>query len=391
MKKRMVFTVLLAMVFALSFAWTAMAADDACQDCGKCPLGQIECCTVSGQTAGATYFDYETRHGYCDDTHKSACKVVFNLCECDAPNTNFVSGKEIGVHMTILNTGVYFTSEPVYVYAWTGKTPACDTPLYMGTDTVLDPAPFGGGLFYFKHTFSGLLYYDRAGVAVTTPMTPAQALAYNCEVPCDKYASELLTTKTGSWALPALLVSGEYKYWFVDIPNMVINWAEVQGREGEVVRVEVCLQGATGGICRDCEDICCCIIEVGTLCCQTGDQTCIYFPYVVSQISPWWTGIAITNRAGNASLDLTLTLTDMTGAKFIWQKDNHTATVWAFILDAVLANFTGTGTPAAGAAMLEVRSNEGFIDGYSFLTDGNFGGSTLARGCCAICYVPKSS
>ncbi len=101
---------------------------------------------------------------------------------------------------------------------------------------------------------------------------------------------------------------------------MLLNWAEIQGREGEVVRVEVCLQGASGGICRDCGDICCCIIDVGTLCCQEGDQTCIFFPYVVTQIYPWWTGVAITNYGGNASLDLTLTLVDQNGNAFVWQK-----------------------------------------------------------------------
>ncbi len=395
MKKRTVFTVLLAMVFALSFAWTAIAAeDDACLDCGKCPLGEIECCTFSGQAKpSATYFDYESRHGYCAETmYDDQCKVVFDLCLCDDPNTNFQSGKEIGIHMTILTTGVYFTAEPVVISAWTSLTNACcpDEGLMKQLSDTDSELQYPGCGYYFKHTFGqpDVTYYDRAGQKIASPVMPTNPnWTFDCEVPCDKLAVELITCKDGGWYLPYDLVDGEFKYWFVDIPAMLLNWAEIQGREGEVVRVEVCLQGASGGICRDCEDICCCIIDVGTLCCQEGDQTCIFFPYVVTQIYPWWTGVAITNYGGNASLDLTLTLVDQNGNAFVWQKNNHTPTVWTFILDQVLGDFVGTGTPAAGPAMLKVQSNEGFIDGYSFMTDGSFGGSTLARGCCPICIL----
>lgn len=365
MKKRMVFTALLAMVFALSFAWTAMAAEDACVDCGKCPLRQIECCYSTGQATPTTsYFDYESGYGYCETSpYDKDCKVIFDLCECDAPNTNFQSGKKIGVRMEILTSGVYWSDVKPSMKAYTSKTLACS-----GTDTT------------YEYTWNEIDYYDKAG----SPTTPVDISNTSCEVPCDDMAVELQSKNETGYTIPADMVTNQVKYWWVDVPPMFLNDSEIDGREGETVTIEVCLQGASGGICRECNDICCCTVDVGTLCCESGDQTCIYFPYVVSGIQPWWTGVAIANYGGTSSIDLTLTLTDATGAKFTWVKTGHTAAMWTFILDAVLANFSGT--PAIGAAMLKVEADQGWIDGYSFLTDGTFGGSTLARGCCTICF-----
>lgn len=369
MKKRTVLTILLAMVFALSFAWTAAAAEteDACIDCGKCPERQIACCVTVGQADPyATYFDYETSTGYCPNQGRiDHCKVIFDLCECDDPNTNFVTDAPIGVHMTILNSGVYFTDDSVAVNTYTTSAEAC----------------LGGTSDYpWSWATGDMTYYDAAGKEVT-PMAIADANPYDCVVPCDAYAMELVTDVP--FVLPGELVTGQYKYWWIDLPAMVLNDPEIKGREGEMIRIEVCLQGVTGGICQDCNDICCCIIDLGTLCCEAYEcqRTCIYFPYVVTGLTNigWSTGVAITNVGGSPSMDLTLTITDSTGEKFVYTKEGHTATVWSFYIDAILSGFSGT--PAAGPAMLEVKSSEGVIDGYVFLSDGNFGGSTMAREC----------
>ncbi len=127
MKRKHVFSVLLAMIFALTFCWTAMAANDACVDCGKCPDRQIKCCkTLAQGEKEGFYFDYEIGVGYRQDIpNPNWCKVVFDLCECDDPNTNFASGSQIGVHMTILNTGVYFTDDPVRATMYMDPDDAC--------------------------------------------------------------------------------------------------------------------------------------------------------------------------------------------------------------------------------------------------------------------------
>ncbi len=107
--------------------------------------------------------------------------------------------------------------------------------------------------------------------------------------------------------------------------------------------------------------------------------SCMYFPYVVSGINPWQAGIVVTNIGTNvaaADMEVTFTLTDATGAIFTYTKDDFTQVVWAGFLDSILSDFSGT--PAAGAAWLMVQGNFS-LDGYSFLTDGNFGAGTLAR------------
>ncbi len=107
--------------------------------------------------------------------------------------------------------------------------------------------------------------------------------------------------------------------------------------------------------------------------------SCMYFPYVVSGINPWQAGLVVTNIGTNvaaADMDVTFTLTDATGAVFTYNKTDFTQVVWAGFLDSILSEFSGT--PAAGAGWLMVQGNFA-LDGYSFLTDGNFGAGTLAR------------
>ena len=115
------------------------------------------------------------------------------------------------------------------------------------------------------------------------------------------------------------------------------------------------------------------LVECGTI------PSCVYMPYVVTQLSPWQTGVAITNlgtAVAPADMSVTFTLTDSTGTSYTYTKDDFTGTVYATFLDAILANFSGT--PAAGPAWLLIQANF-TVDAYEFLTDGTFGAGTLAR------------
>lgn len=116
--------------------------------------------------------------------------------------------------------------------------------------------------------------------------------------------------------------------------------------------------------------------------CGAG-SACMYFPYVILNSSPWFTGIVITNLdndAAAADMEATLTLTDSTGAVFTYVKDDFTSPIWVFGLDSIISEFGG-GTPAAGAAWLKVETNFS-VDGYEFMTDGTFGAGTLPRLSC---------
>lgn len=113
-------------------------------------------------------------------------------------------------------------------------------------------------------------------------------------------------------------------------------------------------------------------------------QRCIYFPYVLTGISNlgWGTGVAITNLSPDVAvedMEVTATLTDNTGTAFTGTipEDMVTGTVFAFGIDN-LVEMMGWEDVAAGAAWLEVNGNFA-IDGYSFVSDGNFGAGTLPR------------
>lgn len=128
------------------------------------------------------------------------------------------------------------------------------------------------------------------------------------------------------------------------------------------------------------------VIEPGTIVPGASLVSCgsevnyrMYFPYVLTQSTPWGTGIAITNMDSNPTISemvCTFTLTDSTGTSFTYIKSDFNSTVWTFMLDSIVSEFDGT--PAPGPAWLGVVTNFP-VDGYEFLSDGNFGAGTLPR------------
>ncbi len=112
--------------------------------------------------------------------------------------------------------------------------------------------------------------------------------------------------------------------------------------------------------------------------CAPGSDS-MYFPYVLTDSGAWFTGIVVTNLGTSVTADdmeATLTITDSTGTMFTYTKSDFTTTVWAVILDNIIGEFSGT--PAAGPAWLNVTTNFN-VDGYSYLSNGDFGAGTLAR------------
>ena len=127
MRRTLVALSVLAMVFAFA-GWAAAA--DLCLDCGpkSCYVDPVPCCEVVDQEElSAIYFDWEHHYGYCKFYDSTSCRLIFDLCECgDDPNKTFASGNTIGIRMTILTTGVYWTSDPISVKIATDKDLLCD-------------------------------------------------------------------------------------------------------------------------------------------------------------------------------------------------------------------------------------------------------------------------
>ncbi len=205
-----------------------------------------------------------------------------------------------------------------------------------------------------------------------------------CEVDCNAYAKVVQTKALTGVPITAEFVdpSAPLNYWWIDIPAMVLDKSESVKGESVTVKVELLSSGGPG-ICPSCRSVCECDVTVATVCCEEGKQTCIYFPYITTDDTYGWrTGIAIANVGGTASLDYVLTLTDNDGDQFVWSVTKEDS-VWSFFMDEQLGNFVGTGTMGP-VGMLKVQANEGWIDGFSFMTDGDFGGTTLARSCCIL-------
>ena len=73
-------------------------------------------------------------------------------------------------------------------------------------------------------------------------------------------------------------------------------------------------------------------------------------------------------------MEVTFTLRASNGKKYTYIKDDFTTPTWAGMLD----NFPFTSTPPSGTAWLEVQANF-LADGFQFVTDGTFGGTTQPR------------
>jgi len=179
------------------------------------------------------------------------------------------------------------------------------------------------------------------------------------------------------------IITAATPYWIVDIPPVTVDKDEY--KPGQVVKVRVDLIGDTStGYCITCNILCTCVYDIGIMCCDTSTLNCIYFPYVKVN-DPWACGLVIVNtNTGSvpaAGMSLTMELMDSAGAMFTasYEEGELTSPWWIRVLNAATMTELGW-TPAPGAALLRVYSNAE-IDGYTFLTNGAFGGSTLPRAC----------
>jgi len=179
------------------------------------------------------------------------------------------------------------------------------------------------------------------------------------------------------------IITAATPYWIVDIPPVTVDRDEYVS--GQTVKVQVDLIGQTDkGYCTSCNILCTCVYDIGIMCCDTSTLNCIYFPYVKVN-DPWACGLVIVNtNTGSvpaAGMSLTMELMDSAGAMFTasYEEGELTSPWWIRVLNAATMTELGW-TPAPGAALLRVYSNAE-IDGYTFLTNGAFGGSTLPRAC----------
>ena len=380
MKKLLLLFAAAAMV--LAFSMPAAAAEyvghqECCENCPKCDLDDINCPETSlNEDDACYYFDYDTvsgnsgavktgAHGYTGNN--ANCKVIFDICCCDAEAIEyFTVDQTIGVRMTSLTDGFYFTGDTVHIDIYEDD-PAAPEPDACDLDNMRDPQPFS----------TPYIYKNAAGAKIG----PADKHDPACTVPALQKAVSLESEKLTGYVITQPDIDDSRCMWWFDMPAMRYDLDDAT--RGARVNVKIELLTAESGICADWKVICECIVDLGVWCPESAYTDCIYFPYVLPGATAWHTGIVVTNLSSGTSYAVapadmvaTFTLTDKTGAQFTYVKDDFTNVVWSTWLNDILAEFDGT--PATGPGWLKVKTNFS-TDGYEFLTDGVFGAGTLPR------------
>ena len=386
MKKLLLLMAAVVMVFA--FVTPGIAADDnACHNClgdkgaGGCDLGTIVCPGgVENEPDTCSWFDYDSNTdnsygatGYSNNNLN--CRVLFDICDC-SDYAKFADGVTVGVRMTSLTTGFYFSSDIVFFRSYTDRTyeDPCEDPTIPFPPSVV--------------TNLGINYNYYTDTTLSTMVDPA---AKDDECTPNK-AMVKETVKDGGFRIP---IDYDECVWWLNMPAMKYDSSEAV--RGDMVQVKIELLVDKEGMCGEWEAVCDCIVDLGIYCPPDPGpapiQECIYFPYVIvrDELNPtvnWTTGITVSNVSSllsgttvdPADATITYTLIDATGAVF-------TKTVgMTGVMDVGILHTDGWtgGTPAEGCAMLKADTNFA-ADGYEVMTDGTFVGSTLARGCCSLC------
>ena len=376
MKKLFLLLAAAAMVLAFSMPAAAIGHVPCCENCDKCDLDDIDCpATAVNVSDECGYFDYDSPDaepnatktgavGYVDDAEagdNENCKVIFDICCCDADAiAYFVKDQTIGVRMTSLTDGFYFTDDDIHIDIYEVDGAYC-TAANMAAPQTLTGA---------------YIYKDAAGEVCS----PAAKAGVNCSVLSDQKAVVVETDRLEGYQITQPDIDDSRCKWWFDMPAMRYDFDDAT--RGDRVYVQIELMTAESGICSDWKVICTCIVDLGVWCPETVGTECIYFPYVLPGDTTWSTGIALTNLESSnvepADMEATFTLTDMTGAVFTYTKDDFTSVVWSTYVN--LIEFE-EGIPATGPAWLRVNTNFN-VDGYQFLTDGTFGAGTLPRTYC---------
>lgn len=386
----------------------------------------------------------EERIGFHNETENckywfNICQCQEDVCDPPIPgqisqqqfNDFFQAGKSVGLRMKIMTEGVYWTNQPAMIQAFRNPVTCgpsgyeCgDNPEFEGMfpDEDFD----GSGAYEMETTadtnnngefdredirfrnYNPLIvlqdgepmpapgydatpntnernpedldvhytYYSSTSCTPGTEVTPIDSQTQTaCSVPSANRARSMWINN--AYQFGPIDINRNMHNWWINIPEMRFDNSVIQPGDELVVQIDLLIGG---NICPECTT-CSCEVTLGVFCPPEEGAGMMFFPYVVSGLAGWQTGIVTTNLESNnvsaADMEATYTLTDSAGATFTYTKTDFDSVVWATFLDDILDDFDG-GTPEPGAAWLRVETNFN-VDGYSFLTDGNFGAGTLPR------------
>jgi hypothetical protein len=216
---------------------------------------------------------------------------------------------------------------------------------------------FGPGAWYTS---------TAAGTSGTEIMTLAGDPT--CVVPALNAATMLVTDPDQGYMITDYDVLMKLSYWKIDVPPIRIVPDVLHNCETISVRIET-LDQSTGGICRDCNATCECIIDVAKVCCTSTTSGECLFPYFTSTTAPndaqpWWNGIAIVNT-GSAAGTATLTVKQVDGASGSYTTPSIPAgSMFVRTLDGI--PFTGSGL-GDQAVWIDAVTTFSSMDGFAII------------------------
>ncbi|MEA3348687.1 MAG: hypothetical protein U9Q39_06475 [Pseudomonadota bacterium] len=268
--------------------------------------------------------------GYCPTQHVNG--VVLKVCDCEE-FSSFSSTDSYSLKIEIIEgDGVYFTDSNISFNKMKSVLSLNDTRTYECADRAFDgtcgaPITRTNYVYVSSHaeSTSPTTAYclepcpDATPWALTyAPINPpgvTQILYPNCSQRtlqdcCFECEEEFMVTAVKT--CKATFFQAGLPVLLIDLPTMVYTPADGGASLGDLVRVKVTIvgdgTGEGGDVCIDCQDLCSCIVELGTFTACPCDGDCVYcLPYMAPLESSWWTGIAFTNANPLAAVTVNIT------------------------------------------------------------------------------------
>jgi hypothetical protein len=186
----------------------------------------------------------------------------------------------------------------------------------------------------------------------------------------------IVTDPDAGYTITAYDQLTKLSYWLIDIPPIRISSSVLHNCEVISVKIET-LDQSSGGICRDCNATCECIIDVAKVCCETPTMGSCLFPYFASlteptATQPWWNGIAIVNTGSTAGT-ATLTAHQQDGATGTYTTPSIPAgSIFVRTLDSIAFEGSGLGDLPV---WINVVTTFSLMDGFALMADSDTGES----------------
>lgn len=224
---------------------------------------------------------YASTSAFADGCSNCESYIIFKICDCsnaaaltcgkvcdeDDPST-CSDGAEIGIRLRSLTTGVYWANKALQ----NASILSVVTEKFQCSDCV--GGPLGNRSYdsnkdgYYRWT--QWLFKDINGnYLLESDVAGNEDYDYssvNCDVLSNARFTELTTADANGTTAGYKVDCDDGGWWAINLPSLVVDWAETRDHVGEVAQVKVMLiQAGDNQLCSDCVTVCECIIDLFTI------------------------------------------------------------------------------------------------------------------------------